>query len=492
MEGAERKSSVLVSKLVEQYGRLPEARTYIEAEVPKWLANRHSKQKVTASEVQSFETKIKLHVQKMEDKAAAREAGPTHHDVVLPKERIEQESKEQESKAGSDGVPLSYLVYAEASSLEFQEMKRNERRQIMERKHQLKSELDKQMEENAGKGSDQKKIEENYSQTVLNNYQGFVAEQKVLKTENSERLAALKRERDAQLAELNRRRARERAREQKDERDMLAAAAAAVAAEQEKARTNLREQKAFMDRVMAENVENQRMRAVEKLKLQEEEKQLQAEYARRLDEQERVRTETFARMKAKSSQNQAMFVATTAAKNAKDREDEAKALRYQQEKVQRDLESLAAEKRHREEEKARLCAELAAQVEHRRRRDEEERVAKAEFVDLYRSQAQKAIQDAKDEQKARARAALEHRLELQRQIEEKQQRQDVTSTSVMTEAEKKLNRQAIISLVSRDATVVPTINTKLECAKKVEDAKRRRALGIRGGAADLALAEDDF
>jgi len=44
--------------------------------------------------------------------------------------------------------------------------------------------------------------------------------------------------------------------------------------------------------------------------------------------------------------------------------------------------------------------------------------------------------------------------------------------------------------VSRDESVVKTITIKLEQAKKVEEAKKRRALGIRGGPADLA--EDDF
>ncbi len=115
MTDFDKKSSVLTSKLVGLYGKSAEARAFIEAEVPKWLSSRNGK-KMTASDIQSFQLKIENAVKKIEEKAAARESGPTHHDVVLPKERIAEESKSQ-AATYSEGVPLSYLLFAVASPL---------------------------------------------------------------------------------------------------------------------------------------------------------------------------------------------------------------------------------------------------------------------------------------------------------------------------------------------------------------------------------------
>lgn len=484
-----KKESVLVDRLIKYAGDDEEACEFVKKEVKAWVKKMEGKgAKVTQSDLKLLDDKIERGCKAIKERQAEKAKGPSHHDVVLANER--NSSKAQED--GDESIPVNYVTYGAVHNKMYLQEQAQKRRNLAAKKRELKEQLDQQIAENAGKNDYVTKIESDYANECRRNYAAYIEAQKKQKEIEAAKMEKLQSDRAKQLAEINRRRAKEHARNKAEENAMLDLAAAAVKAEEERRKQNIREQKAFMERVIAENEENKRLIALRKIQLQEEAIELQREAVRRLEEQERRRKETFDRMKAKSANNQQMFLEATAEATAKQKEDEDRMIRFQEEKVKADQEALRQELIAREQEKVKLRNALAEQVATKKKREHDERVARGEFTELYRAEAQAAIEQTKKEAARRRQQAIENRIELQKQIEEKQQRVDETSNSVMTDVEVKLNKSKIISLVKDDKEMIAAIQAKLDQAKKVDEMKMRRKMGIRGGKADIQDDDDEY
>lgn len=492
MASTDEKTDLLATKLIGRYASDPEdseGQDYIKAEVTKLLQRKESSGRaMTASDIQTLERKVEAGVAQLATNAAARAAGdgPIEADVVLSAERAEKVSAvemERESKAAD--IPLdSYLVFATASEFEHERSEKNRRRQLQAKKEQMKQELDAQVAQCANRNDVDLKIEAEYSSHVRSNYANHLESEKSKRLAELEKQRIIKIERDRQLGDLNARRQREKDRQRNEEARLIERALEELKLEENRQKAKVREQRNYMLKVSEENEKNKAIKAKQRVKEQDEEKVLQAEYARRLDNQERARTETYERMKAKSQNNQSMYVQATAAKDAKDREDEARALAYQVQLVREADAKAQAQADHRQSEKQRLNDALAEQIRLQKARAAQESEDKSIFAVVYKSDAEKAIEEEKRQARMRRNRALKHKEELQKQIHDKLHRKADTDATCMTPEEKRLNLPTIRNLIS-DGDVVDAITKRLEKCKIADAAKKRTKLGIRGGAADL-------
>mmetsp|Transcript_12375 Transcript_12375/g.21164 ORF Transcript_12375/g.21164 Transcript_12375/m.21164 type:complete len:489 (-) Transcript_12375:251-1717(-) len=484
-----KKEDVLANKLAERYANGdPEATEFIVKETRKFLASK-SGRKLCASDIQQLERKLEAGIKDLKRVNEARARGEAvKEDVVLHNERTQQQ-KESTAEEKSD-IPLdSYLVFATASEYEHQKAERERIRRTREKQRKMKEELDQQVEASRNKNGETIRIEEEYAQHVRQQYSSYLETERNKRVNEIERQHAIKEERDRQLGELIARRERAAQRERDQEAALIQRALEGIKHDEENQRKKLREQREYMERVQAANLKNKAMRAQERSREQEEEKRLQQEYARRLDEQERMRAETYARMKAKSSNNQAMYVAATAAKDAHDREVEARALAYQEQLAREAEERHQAELARREHEKVKLNEALAEQIRRAKTKEEQEKKAQEIFAEAYKADAENALAEEKRQQRIRQQKALEHKAELQRQMQEKLNRTAETDPTAMSPQEKLINLPHIRKLVSDD-DVVGAIQQRMEKSKIAAEAKKRTKLGIRGGPADLQ--DEDF
>eukprot|EP00516_Mucochytrium_quahogii_P006610 CAMPEP_0203753552 /NCGR_PEP_ID=MMETSP0098-20131031/7306_1 /ASSEMBLY_ACC=CAM_ASM_000208 /TAXON_ID=96639 /ORGANISM=" , Strain NY0313808BC1" /LENGTH=459 /DNA_ID=CAMNT_0050644199 /DNA_START=251 /DNA_END=1627 /DNA_ORIENTATION=- len=458
----EEKVELLTGKMIKLYSNdLKEGKALIREQVKTFL-KRFQKRKMKATDIRNFEMNVERQIKKLrKDLEAKAKKIETKADVVLASERSKTVTAKNLEECKDAAIPFdSYLVFAEYTEYQHRKDERERRRLREEKKIKMKEELDQQVAARKGKDHVEQKIEEDYAMHVLKSSEEYKRAKIEARKREAEKNRILKQERDAQLAALVKSRERVAARTRKEEEEIIQHAKEAIAKEEERRKAAIRSQVEYMNKVVEENEVNKRLKLERKKREQEEEKELQLAYTRKLEEQERMRTEMFEKMKIKSGNNQKMYLVATAEKTRQEEEDVQRALRFEEAKLLEDNKAALEEKKRRLVEKRRMNEALAEQVAEFKARGRHDEELQAKFAKIYQSDAQRAIEEERKRARQRKLDALAHKRELQAQIEEKRNRKPDTDYTSMTEHEKMINMPSIRKLME-DEEVVQAISNRL-------------------------------
>jgi len=478
----DRKSEVFTRKLTEKYNQdgSPELDSFIAVEVKKLLSK--SKQ-ITATDIATVEKKVAVRKNNLSSPSKVSS-------VMLASERSKLVTEEKMQELTQTEVPLdNYLVFTEAIEFAHKETEKNRKRKEMEHKKKLMRELDEQVDSCKGRDSTDRLIEEKYAEHVRSQHEEWCNSEKKKKQAEIKKQGSIKSQRDAQLAELNQRRHADKERTHREEERIIDNAKAELKKEEDRRKARMQESLAYMNRIKMENVRNQQLREDQRLLAQTEDKRLQKEAADRLDAQERLRAETYAKMKTKSEGNQRMYSLAVADALEKEQEDQEKARLFQLEKLQDDECKAQAKLTAQGKAKRQLEKDLANQVAEFKARRHADEKDKAIFATHYRNDAVQGLKLEKRKEDKRKQAAQEYFEDLKKQIDEKRNRPDDTDTTTMTLQEKRINMPAIGNILT-DERVVEAIHQRLSKTRIVDEAKKRSKMGQRGGPRDLQ--DDDL
>ena len=268
-----------------------------------------------------------------------------------------------QSEASSKSTPpppgSEWAVIQAYQILQGEEKTRQEKEIEKNKKREFRAALDAHMAEAAAfKANHSDVADQQYFQHVKNDIQAYHDEEKAKFDKIHEKAKIQLRIQNEQIAEKQKRRAKELEQEREAEEQMLADARQKIVDEQNKMERIRAVAKENQEKVNRENQENERLRAIQAQKDADEDRRLQAEYAAKLDREDEERENAFknrmekmAAFSAKSAEEGAGFKA-----RQKELEVERLLLKNQAEKEARDK---AAEEKKARDKKIRLQRMLA-------------------------------------------------------------------------------------------------------------------------------------
>ena len=374
---------------------------------------------------------------------------------------------------GASSLPSDdYQVLMEAERVAHLLDEQKRRSEDAARKRETKALLDAQVAALSAARERESKEAEALGEQIFRDARAYQEEQKRAAAEALARNQADKEERDRTLKEQVARKQRAELRLKREEEQELLDIAAALEAERLKKLASVRNQAAFMHEVQEENARQKVLREQQKRALWEEDARMNAAYEAKLEREMRQREANLTALQDKSSRNQQMFLAATAAGDAAMAEVERKANEYLDQKHREDEAKHSAKEQARKDALKEIHASLSGQISRKKERAEEERRAFDEASRAAAREAERAAAAEREEKAEAKRRADRYRDELDQQVRRKQQLD--TEPLKMQGAEVLINSQKVravqsdkmlAELVKRNMTARPA---QLQQQRKAE------------------------
>ncbi len=323
---------------------------------------------------------------------------------------------------GASTLPSDdYQVLMEAERVAHLLDEQKRRSEDAARKRETKALLDAQVAALSAARERESKEAEALGEQIFRDARAYQEEQKRAAAEALARNQAEKEELDRTLKEQQARKQRAELRLKREEEQELLDIAAALEAERLKKLAKVRGQAAFMHEVQEENARQKVLREQQKRALWEEDARMNAAYEAKLDREMRQREANLTAQQDKSSRNEQMFLAATAAGDAAMAEVERKATQYLEQKHREDEAKDSAKEQARKDALKEIHASLSGQIARKKERAEEEHRAFNEASRAAAREAERAAAAEREEKAEAKRRADRYRDELDQQVRRKQQ-----------------------------------------------------------------------
>lgn len=302
----------------------------------------------------------------------------------------------------------------------------------------LKKELDKQVAYRKELEAKKRKEDVKYYTGVLDEVVDYHREEKEKAAARHKIVMKMAEERQRQIAEERKKKEDQKKKQLKYEIDLLDGFAAEILRDEKKKRKKKRLHMKHAAIVQKQNQKLLEERAQQLLKDAEEDRELQRKFAERERKKEEDRAAYFAATAAKQAKRAAQNAESRSDEFAKIREMELRLLREQADRDKKAEENEKAQDRKRLFDLKERNRILKLQVDAKRKARDDQRIKDAEFVKTFKADA-----DAFAEEERKKKLAAHRKKKGYREMLADQQSQGRETVAMMTEHERKLNKEKL-------------------------------------------------